>query len=82
MPIGNFNYASHKLLLSYDSGATEEVALGEEMIAPEDVFKFYQEGEHTITALYGGQKCEFKVLVKRATFGELSFRFFLTFLFF
>lgn len=73
MSIGKFDYDSYALILSYDSGATEEVALSEDMIAEADIFKFYQEGEHTVTASYGGQTCAFKISVKRMTFGELKF---------
>ena len=73
MTVGNFDYGSYTLLVTHGSGEVEEVALSEEMISEADIFKFYQEGEHTITASYGGQSCTFKISVKRATFGELRF---------
>ena len=73
MTVGNFDYGSYTLLVTHGSGEVEEVALSEEMISEADIFKFYQEGEHTITASYGGQSCTFKISVKRAAFGELRF---------
>ena len=73
MTVGNFDYGSYTLLVTHGSGEVEEVALSEEMISEADIFKFYQEGEHTITASYGGQSCTFKISVRRATFGELRF---------
>ena len=73
MAVGNFEYEKYTLLLTYNSGAVEEIPLSEDMLAEEDVFKFYQEGEHDITVSHSGKKCTFKVLVKRSTFGEIKF---------
>lgn len=72
MEIGNFEYGAHTLIVSYESGKVNEIALTEQMIAEADIFKFYQEGEHDITVLY--EKCSyvFKVSVKRSTFEGLS----------
>ena len=71
--VGEFDYDDYMVLISYESGNVEEIALAEEMLADEDVFKLYQIGEHDITLSYGNQKYVFKVSVKRATFGDLSF---------
>ena len=71
--VGVFDYDAHTLVVSYDSGRTEEIALREEMIAPADLFKLYNEGEHDVTVTYGAQKFVFKVSVKRSTFTALSF---------
>ena len=72
MGIGNFEYESYTLVVTYESGKTEELTLTEEMITEADLFKFYQEGEHDITLSY--EKCSyvFKVSVKRLTFSDLS----------
>ena len=71
--IGGFNCSDYTLLVSYESGDIGEIALAEEMIDEADLFKLYQEGEHNITVSYNGQKCTFKIAVKRATFGTLKF---------
>ena len=71
--VGYFDYSAHTLVISYNSGVTEERPLTEQMIAPEDLFKFYQEGEHEIAVIYGNQKYTFKVLVKRSSFSDLKF---------
>ena len=71
--IGGFDYNSHKLVVTYDSGKTEEIALTEAMIADADVFKFYQPGEHEITVSYKQKTCTFKVSVIRGTLGNISF---------
>ena len=71
--IGEFDYSSFTVLINYDSGSVEEIALSEEMISELDRLKFYQAGDHTITVSYGGNTCEFNVSVKRNTFGELKF---------
>ena len=71
--VGDFNYGAYTLIVTNDKGETQEVALSEDMIAEVDLFKLYQEGEHTITVSYNGQTCTMKILVKRNTFGELKF---------
>ena len=73
MAVGAFDYGAYSVILTYESGAVEELALTEEMIVEADLFKFYQEGEHDITVSYGNQKYVFKVAVKRSTFGALKF---------
>lgn len=72
MTVGAFDYGAHTLVVSYDSGNTEEIALTEDMIAQEDLFKFYREGEHDITVSYAKQKYVFRISVKRSEFGELA----------
>ena len=72
IPVGGFNYGAYTLAVSYESGKTEEIALTEEMIAEDDLFKFYQIGEHDITAVYENHKYVFKISVKRSTFGEIT----------
>lgn len=71
--VGDFDYGAHTLVVTYDSGRTEEIALSADMIAPGDLFKFYEEGEHSVTASYGEQTFVFKIDVKRSTFKNLSF---------
>lgn len=71
--LGNFEFNAYTVVVTYESGMTEEIALAEEMIAETDIFKLYQIGDHDITIGYGGQKYTFKLSVKRASFGALSF---------
>ena len=71
--VGDFDYNAYTVVVTRKSGATEQIALSEEMIAATDLLKPYQIGDHEIAVHYGGQKCTFKLSVKRATFGELSF---------
>lgn len=73
MAAGNFDYDSYKLVVSYDDGRKEEIKLSEQMIAEEDLFKFYQVGDHEIDILHSGKTYTFKISVKRSTFGEISF---------
>ena len=70
---GDFDYNAHKVLVTYQSGTTEEVALTEEMIEEADLFKLYQIGEHDINFKYEKLKNTFKVSVKRESFKNLSF---------
>ena len=70
---GALDYSSYTLVVTYQSGKTEEVALAEEMIAQTDLVKLYREGEHEISVSYGGCKGTFKVSVKKSTFKDLSF---------
>ena len=72
MEIGVFDYAAYTVVVSYESGKTEEITLTEDMIEPSDLFKFYKEGEHDVTVVYGKKKCSLKISVKRMTFDELS----------
>lgn len=65
MLMGDFDYAAHMLVVSYDSGESEEIALSEEMLAEGDALKFYQEGEHSLTVTHGGQTATLKICVKR-----------------
>lgn len=71
--VGGFDFSAYTVLVTYESGATEELALTEELIAAEDLLKLYQVGDHDIAVCYGEQRYTFKVSVKRASFGELSF---------
>ena len=71
--IGRFDYEDYVLLVNYESGTVEELALTEDMVSELDQLKFYQAGEHVITVSYGGKTCEFKISVKRDVFGELKF---------
>lgn len=72
MKMGEFDYEAYTVIVTYESGKTQELALTEQMIKEEDLFKFYQVGEHDITLLYGKKSYSFKVSVKRSTFGKLS----------
>lgn len=71
--VGEFDCDAYTVVLTYDSQKTEEIPLTEEMIAETDLFKLYQEGEHNITASYDKYEFTFKLSVKRASFGELTF---------
>ena len=72
MTVGNFDYGAYTLIVSRESGITEEIALTEEMIKEEDIFKFYKEGEHDVTVLYEKKEYVFKICVKRLTFGDIK----------
>ena len=71
--LGEFDCSAYTLVVDYESGSTEEIALTEDMIREADIFKFYQIGDHEITIDYEGKEYAFKLSVKRASFGELSF---------
>lgn len=71
--IGKFDYSAHTVVVKYESGSLQEIALAEDMISELDRLKFYQAGDHTITVNYGGKTCELKISVKRNTFEELKF---------
>lgn len=71
--LGEFDFSTYTLVVTYESGSTEEIALTDEMVAETDLFKLYQVGEHDITVSYGEHKYTFKVSIKRDTFGELTF---------
>ena len=73
MQMGKFDFSKYTVVVNYDSGSTKEVVLCEDMISELDTLKFYQPGEHVITVSYGKKTCEFKISVKRETFGELKF---------
>ena len=70
--IGEFDCTDYTLVVSYDSGRTEEVKVTEEMIPDTDIFKLYSEGEHDITVSYEKHEYVIKVAVKRSTFGTLT----------
>ena len=71
--LGGFDCDDYILVVTYESGNTEEIKLTEEMIVEKDLFKLYQIGEHDITINYAEQKYTFKLSVKRENFKELSF---------
>ena len=73
IPMGDFDFGSRTLVVTYTSGAKKEVTLSSDMIAEKDLFKFYQMGEHSITVVYGEKECVFKISVKRSTFSDLRF---------
>ena len=73
MEVGDFDYNAYTVVVVYESGNTEEIALTEEMIAEADLFKLYQVGEHDIAIHYGDSRYTFKVSVKRDSFGMLTF---------
>lgn len=70
---GAFDCSQYTVVVTYESGSTEQLALSEDMIEEADLFLLYQVGEHEITLSYGGAKYAFKVDVKRAAFADLSF---------
>lgn len=70
--VGEFDYSAYTVIMAYESGRTEELALTEEMIEETDLFKLYQIGEHEITVRHAKQAYTFKVSVKRSTFADLS----------
>lgn len=71
--VGDFDFDDYTVVVAYESGRSEEMALTEEMIMATDLLKLYQVGDHDITVSYGKQQYTFKVSVKRGVFGELSF---------
>ena len=71
--LGDFDCNKYTVVVVYESGSFEEIALTEEMIVETDLFKLYQIGDHDITISYGEQEHTFKVSVKRATFENLAF---------
>lgn len=71
--VGEFDYSSYTLAVTYSSGSVVEVALSEDMISELDRLKLYQPGDHVITVSYGGCSCLINVSVKRATFGLIKF---------
>lgn len=73
LAVGKFDYGAHKIVVTYESGDTEELDLKEEMISESDLFKLYQVGEHEITVSYGGKSCSFKISVRRMEFTNLAF---------
>ena len=73
MAIGGFDYAAHTVVVTYDSGRTEQIPLTEDMISATDSFKFYQVGDHQVTVSYERLSCSFNISVKRSTFEDLTF---------
>ena len=73
MAVGDFDYSAYTVVLVYESGKTEEIALSENLIPSADQVKFFQVGDHDITVSYEGHKYSFKVSVKRDAFEGLSF---------
>ena len=71
--VGDFDCDQYTVVVSYESGSTEELTLTEEMIAEADLFKLYQIGDHEITICYENQEYTFPISVKRASFGTLTF---------
>ena len=58
LQIGAFDYSAYTVLVNYDSGSVEEIALSENMIAELDRLKFYQPGDHTVTIFHSGKTCD------------------------
>ena len=71
--VGGFDYGAYTVIVTYESGNTEEIPLTEDMIAAVDQVKLYQAGDHDITVSYGEKKYTFKVSVKNNTFEDLCF---------
>lgn len=71
--VGGFDYNAYTVVVVYESGNIQEIALTEEMIAQTDLFKLYQVGEHDITVSYGNSQYTFKMSVKRNSFRYLTF---------
>lgn len=71
--VGAFRPEDYTLVLSYDSGRTEEITLNGNMINEADLFKLYQEGEHNIRIAYGACECVIKLAVKRSVLTGISF---------
>ena len=70
--VGGFDYGSYTVIVTHESGNTEEIDLTEDMIAATDQVKLFQVGDHDITVSYGDQNYTFKVSVKRSAFEGLS----------
>lgn len=73
VPVGGFDMSDYTVVVSYDNGETEEIALDESMISASDRAKLFQAGSHTILINYKKLTTELKVSVKRNEFGEISF---------
>ena len=71
--VGEFDYGAYTVIVTYESGNTEELPLTEDMLNATEQVKLFQVGDHDITVSYGNQNYTFKVSVKRATFEDLSF---------
>ena len=70
---GNLDYSAYTVVVLYESGRIEELALTEQMIDDADLFKLYKIGEQDITISYGGKQYSFKVFVGRSSFEALAF---------
>ena len=71
--IGEFNYSDYHVTATYDSGATEEADLTEDMIAAKDRIKLFTEGEYEIPVSYLGKTATIKVNVRRNVFEGATF---------
>ena len=71
--VGGFDYGAYTVIVTYESGNTEEIPLTEDMISAVDQVKLYQAGDHDITVSYGEKTYTFKVSVKNNTFEDLCF---------
>ena len=69
---GDFDFDKYTLVVTYESGKTDELPLTEDMIDQSDLLKLYQAGEHEVTVSYKKHKCTLKVSVARSSFKDLS----------
>ena len=68
--MGNFSYNNYTVSVTYNDGATEEIALAEDMISETDKLKFYQEGRNSITLTYKGAETSIEINVSRNQFSD------------
>lgn len=68
---GEFPYGDYSLIVTHDSGETEEVALTEDMISEDEKIKLYRLGEQKIAVTYKGASCEISVTVKYKTLDHI-----------
>ena len=66
LAVGEFDCSAYTLVVTYESGNTEEIPVTEDMIPDTDKVKLYQIGDHDITVSYGEYEYTFKVSVKRS----------------
>lgn len=71
--IGNFKYDDYKVLLTYDNGRTEEIALTADMISDTEKLKLYVEGNHDIKVVYQEKETSFNIDVERNVFSGVIF---------
>lgn len=70
LPMGNFKYNDYTVLITYEDGETETLALTEDMIPETDKLKFFYEGRNTITLTYKGAETSVEINVSRNKFSD------------
>ena len=68
--IGKFSYKDKTVVITYDNGDTEELALTEDMISETDKLKFYQDGKNEIAITYQSVTTSIQINVFRNQFSN------------